>query len=153
MLTWVLDKIIGSQNERVVKHLTPLAARINELEPEVKNLSDGGLKEKADQLRQRLKSRIEQLGGGLLPDGSVPLGEIDPADEDALKQERKRRLKIENQAMEELLPEAFALVRRGPIGPQSHPAAFRAYRDFRHSPAAVRGRTGQRGRAAFPGDR
>ena len=111
MLTWVLDKIIGSQNERVVKHLTPLVARINELEPEVKNLSDGGLKEKADQLRQRLKSRIEQLGGGLLPDGSVPLGEIDPADEDALKQERKRRLKIENQTMEELLPEAFALVR------------------------------------------
>ena len=111
MLNWVLNKVIGSQNERIVKRLTPVVEQVNAVEPAMKGLSDAALQEKASELRQRLKSRIEELGGGLLPDGSVPLGEMDPADEDAIKAERKRRLKIEAQALEEILPETFALVR------------------------------------------
>ncbi len=112
MLNWFLNKLVGSQNERFLKRLMPVVARISALEPTVKDVSDSQLKEKAEALRQRLKARIAQLGGGIDSDGTVPLGDsIDPNDEDALKGERKRRLKIENRAMEEILPEAFALVR------------------------------------------
>ncbi len=118
MLTWALNKIVGSQNERALKRLEPMVGRIGALEPSLNGLSDAELKERSNQLRRRLAARIEELGGGLTPEGEVPIREDQgqsPAgtvpDEDALKAERKRRLRIENQAMEEILPEAFALVR------------------------------------------
>ncbi|MBI3616408.1 MAG: preprotein translocase subunit SecA [Candidatus Omnitrophica bacterium] len=111
MLNWIVDKIIGSQNERLIKKLRPVVAQINGLEPSMKNLDDAGLKAKAQDLRARLQSRIKALGGDLLEPEAVPDQEMEPEDEDVKKQRRKRRLKLENQAMDEILPEAFALVR------------------------------------------
>ncbi|MBI3318580.1 MAG: preprotein translocase subunit SecA [Candidatus Omnitrophica bacterium] len=111
MLNWVLNKVVGSQNERILKSLLPHASRVSALEPSFKGLSEAELRSKTGEFRRRLKGRIEELGGGLLPDGSVPLDGIDPENEDAIKEERKRRLKAEERALEELLPEAFACVR------------------------------------------
>ncbi|MBI3322714.1 MAG: preprotein translocase subunit SecA, partial [Candidatus Omnitrophica bacterium] len=137
MLNWVVDKIIGSQNARELKQLAPAVERINALEPGLKELSMADLRAKSDELRKRLLARIAELGGGLTPQGTVPaeaqdapkqgatgegravsgpsdgIGHWEPdvVDEDALKRERKRRLKVEEQAMWEFLPEAFALVR------------------------------------------
>jgi preprotein translocase subunit SecA len=111
MLSWVTDKIIGSQNAREIKRLTPFVERINGLEPSVQGLTDAGLLEKSMELKRRLQGRIRELGGGLAADGSVPLGAGETPGEDAVKEERKRRLKVEGQAMREILPEAFALVR------------------------------------------
>ncbi len=117
MLNWVLNKVIGSQNARLVKQLWPAVAQVNAHEPAMKALSDAGLRQKSDELKKRLHERIEQLGGGLTRDGKVPVGS-DPAgsdpdgfNEDAVKAERKRRLKAEEKALAEILPEAFALVR------------------------------------------
>ena len=77
----------------------------------MKELSDAGLRQKSEELRAKLKKRIEELGGGLNPDGSVPVPEGEQLSEDGLLQERKRRLKVEEKALWEVLPEAFALVR------------------------------------------
>jgi len=117
MLNWVLGKIVGSQNARLIKQLVPVVEQINSHEPAMKALSDAGLRQKSDELKKRLQERIRQLGGGLTKEGKVPVGS-DPAgsdpvrfDEDALAQERKRRLKVEEKAMAEILPEVFALVR------------------------------------------
>ncbi len=111
MLNWVLNKIIGSQNERFLKKLSPTVAAINALEPQLQKLKDEELKAKTEELRRRLKARIQELGGGLNPDGSVPLEGLDPEDEDAIKRRRKQLLKLENQALNDILPEAFALTR------------------------------------------
>ncbi len=124
MLTWILNKVIGSHNERVLKRLMPAVQRINALEPPLQGLSDAELKAKGGEIRARLFRRIEELGGGLTregmlppagggqtPEGLTPEGLTPDLDEDALKAERKRRLKVEERAMGELLPEAFALVR------------------------------------------
>ncbi|MBI1953630.1 MAG: preprotein translocase subunit SecA [Candidatus Omnitrophica bacterium] len=111
MLNWVLHKIIGSANERLVKRLAPTVAAVSALEPELQKLSDGGLRAKTDELKKRLSARVRELGGGLNPDGSVPLDGLDAEDEDLLKAKRKRCLKTENQAMNEILPQAFALAR------------------------------------------
>ena len=43
MLQTLLAKVIGTQNERELKHLRPIVARINELESGVRGLSDGAL--------------------------------------------------------------------------------------------------------------
>jgi len=49
-----LTQIFGSKNERELKKLQPLVARINELEPEIKAMSDAQLKDQTPRLRTRL---------------------------------------------------------------------------------------------------
>ena len=56
MINWILKKIIGSKNTRLVKSLRPTVARINELEVEFQKLSD-------DQLRAQTAAWKERLAG------------------------------------------------------------------------------------------
>ncbi|NPB09685.1 MAG: preprotein translocase subunit SecA [Thermodesulfobacteria bacterium] len=66
MLTKILAKIVGTKNERELKRLRPIVARINELEPEVQKLSDQELRAKTDEFKERL-ARGETLDD-LLPE-------------------------------------------------------------------------------------
>ncbi len=54
MLNSILTKIIGSKGDRYLKKRQPLVARINELEPRTKELSDEQLRAKRDEFRGRL---------------------------------------------------------------------------------------------------
>ncbi len=84
-----LTKVFGSANERLLKKMWPVVARINSLEPEIKRLSDEQLRAKTDEFRARLSERLE---------GS-----------DELTPEARKLL--EQEALDEILPEAFAIVR------------------------------------------
>ena len=53
-MQWLLKKIIGTKNERDIKKVRPLVARVNELEEELQALSDSALQEKSMELRARL---------------------------------------------------------------------------------------------------
>jgi preprotein translocase subunit SecA len=86
MITNVLTKIFGSRNERLLKQYSRTVDRINALEPEVARLSDAALGAKTNEFRQRLKDK---------------LAEVPPEQKD----------EAERAALEELLPEAFAVVR------------------------------------------
>ena len=55
MLQWLLKKIVGSKNERDVKKMRPLVARVNELEKEYQKLSEDQLKAKTREFQERLK--------------------------------------------------------------------------------------------------
>src|SRR4026208_2522795 len=66
MINTLLAKVIGTQNERELKRLRPLGARINDLESSVRNLSDGALRAKTAQFRERV-AQAESLDA-LLPD-------------------------------------------------------------------------------------
>ncbi len=66
MFTKILAKIVGTKNERELKRLRPIVARINELEPQIKKLSDAELKAKTTEFKERL-SRGESLDD-LLPE-------------------------------------------------------------------------------------
>ncbi len=83
----VLTKIFGTANERVIKKLMPNVAAINTLEPEMQKLSDEQLRAKTLEFRERIKARLEGL-----------------TDTEEIKAAEKA-------AMEEILPEAFAVVR------------------------------------------
>ena len=48
-----LAKVFGTANERELKRLAPLVAQINSLEPQITALSDGQLREKTAEFRQR----------------------------------------------------------------------------------------------------
>ena len=83
MINKLLAKVIGTQNERELKRLRPIVARINELEPSIQALDAAGLRAKTDELRRRARGNgggSDETGGG-------------------------------GESLDDLLPEAFAVVR------------------------------------------
>ncbi len=87
----VLTKIFGTANERTIKRLMPMVAVISALEADTKKFTDDQLREKTTEFRARIAARLEGI-----PDDAEH------------KDERKA---AEREALDEVLPEAFAVVR------------------------------------------
>jgi preprotein translocase subunit SecA len=83
----ILTKIFGTANDRVLKRLTPIVITISAMEPEIKKLSDEELKGKTAEFKARIAAKLEGI-----------------KDADEIKQ-------AEKDALDEILPEAFAVVR------------------------------------------
>jgi preprotein translocase subunit SecA len=99
LINTLLGKVFGTKNERELKRLMPQVEAISALEPQMQQLSDEQLRAKTDEFRQRIQQRVASL-----PD------EHD-ADPDRLKQLEDERTKVINEALDEILAEAFAVVR------------------------------------------
>jgi preprotein translocase subunit SecA len=99
LINTLLGKVFGTKNERELKRLMPQVEAISALEPQMQALSDDQLRAKTDEFRNRIQERLARL-----PD------EPD-ADPDRLKQLEEERLKATNEALDEILVEAFAVVR------------------------------------------
>ncbi|HEX9201601.1 MAG TPA: preprotein translocase subunit SecA [Acidobacteriaceae bacterium] len=98
MLNKLLAKVFGTNNERAVKRMMPTVAQINALESSVKTLSDEELRAKTGEFRQRVADYVAAQ-------------KIDPADPDAADAIRT----AEKAALDEILPEAFAVVREAGV--------------------------------------
>ena len=83
----LLTKIFGTNNERVVKRLLPVVSVIQSFEPQLVNLTDEQLRAKTIEFRAHIATRLE---------GITDAEEIKAA---------------EKAVLNELLPEAFAVVR------------------------------------------
>jgi preprotein translocase subunit SecA len=59
MLNTLLTKVIGTKNERELKKIWPIVARIGEMEPELRKLTDQELRDKTAAFRERIRA-----GGG-----------------------------------------------------------------------------------------
>ena len=101
MINALVAKVFGTKNERDVKRLMPRVEAINALEPEMQKLSDEQLRAKTDEFRQRIQERLNSI-----PD------EPD-ADSDRRKELDTERHKATSEVLDELLEEAFAVVREG----------------------------------------
>src|SRR5687768_15734644 len=86
-----ITKVFGSSNQRFLKSVQPLVVEINELEPAIKKLSDEQLRAKTPEFKERVQRAIEGIKD---------------------KDERKLR---EREALDEILPEAFAVVREASV--------------------------------------
>ncbi len=82
-----LTKVFGTANERVIKRLVPTVATINALEPGIQQFSDEQLRAKTTEFKARIAARLEGL-----------------KEADEIKAAEKA-------ALDEILPEAFAVVR------------------------------------------
>jgi len=91
MIDKFLTKVFGSSNQRYLKSIQPLVEQINALEPSVKKLSDEALRART----AFFKDKVQQVVAGI-------------KDKDALK-------RAEREVLDELLPEAFAIVREASI--------------------------------------
>src|SRR2546427_387933 len=87
MIEKFLTKVFGSSNQRYLKAVQPLVAKINDLEPAAKKLSDEQLRARTAAYKERVQQAV-----------------ADAPDLD----DRKRR---EQEVLDEILPEAFATVR------------------------------------------
>ena len=87
MIDKVLTKIFGTSNERIIKKLWPVVATVNNLEAGIKQLSDEQLRARTVDFRARIAVRLEGITG-----------------EEELRA-------AEREALDEILPEAFAVVR------------------------------------------
>ncbi len=87
MIGSALTKIFGTNNEREVKRLLPTMQSIGALEPSIQQLSDEQLRAKTAEFRARIASAIEGISNA------------------------EERAAAEKQALNDILPEAFAVVR------------------------------------------
>ncbi|HKU69536.1 MAG TPA: hypothetical protein VJQ51_01740, partial [Burkholderiales bacterium] len=92
MIQTALKKIFGSRNDRLIKQYQRQVRAVNALEPEMAKLSDGALRLKTAEFRNRIKERLAKIP--------------EAADGDA---ERKRaleqqRIDARREALEDLLP-------------------------------------------------
>ncbi|MFY9560619.1 MAG: preprotein translocase subunit SecA [Terriglobales bacterium] len=99
MINTLLGKVFGTRNEREVKRMLPRVEAINALEPEVQKLSDEQLRAKTEEFRKRVKERLSHIADE--PD----------ADPDRQKQIDTERNQVLKEVLDELLVEAFAVVR------------------------------------------
>jgi preprotein translocase subunit SecA len=105
----IFTKIFGDPNIRVVKELEPIVEAINALEPEYAKLADEDLPKKTEELRRRLGSAHK---------AGAPASAVEQNAENSLSLESMERAeagaeenKEEGETLDDILPEAFALVR------------------------------------------
>jgi preprotein translocase subunit SecA len=91
----VATKIFGSANERLLKRLWPMVHEINALEPKMQRLSDDELREYTVRFREQVEKRISEAD----------------ITADTPDEEKKAMRMVVDEALDEILPEAFAVVR------------------------------------------
>jgi len=95
MITGLLKKVFGSRNERLLKQYRRTVRVINALESQIAALSDDELRAKTREFRDRVSKAVAAAAAGVQAGDSAQSAEL----------ERRRR------ALDEILPEAFAVVR------------------------------------------
>ncbi|MDX6610914.1 MAG: preprotein translocase subunit SecA [Blastocatellia bacterium] len=86
-----LTKVFGSSNQRYLKSIQPIIAQINDFEPAIKQLSDEELRAKTTEFKDKAARAVA--------DARTP---------DELK-------RLEREVLDEILPEAFAVVREASV--------------------------------------
>ncbi|PYY16379.1 MAG: preprotein translocase subunit SecA, partial [Acidobacteria bacterium] len=100
MIGLLISKVIGTKTERELKRLWPIVAQVNALEPAIQKLSDAELRAKTEEFRQRFRESIQRAAPN----------DVDEQAIEFTKSKAKRDPVLE-EALNELLPEAFAVVR------------------------------------------
>ena len=110
LINQLLGKVFGTKNERVIKALMPKVQAINALEPQIQKLTDAELRAKTDEFRQRIQERLSQVSRA--PQVEAPeSGSEDEPNLDQQKAFEKREYEALQEVLEEILVEAFAVVR------------------------------------------
>ena len=108
MINQLLGKVFGTKNERVIKALMPNVQAINALEPQTQKLTDGELRAKTDEFRQRIQERLSRVSkSSQTPEN----GSEEESDFDQQKRFEKEEYEAIQEVLNDILPEAFAVVR------------------------------------------
>lgn len=113
MLQTLLTKVIGSKNQRELKRLNPYVEQINAFEPEMSRLTDGDLRAKTERFRQFYQENIEQFKKqeGIHDETVAQFDLLVLEDKVKLEQIQKKLAASRRNILDQILPEAFAVVR------------------------------------------
>jgi preprotein translocase subunit SecA len=114
LINTLLGKVFGTKNEREIKRLRPRVAAINALEPEIQKLSDDQLRAKTAEFRARIQERLSSIADEPATDPDRPdtdRPDVDFQNSDRQKEIEKQRSEVLSAVLDELLEEAFAVVR------------------------------------------
>jgi preprotein translocase subunit SecA len=105
--------VFGTKNERVIKALRPQVAAVNALEPQMRALTDDQLRAKTDEFRQRIQERLARFAKITPTEDTEPEESeaADVSDSDRQKRHEKEEYDALQEVLNEILPEAFAVVR------------------------------------------
>lgn len=113
----LVSKIFGNKHEKDVTALQPIVAEVNAVYEQLKSLTNDQLRAKTTEFKLRIKEytdaiddQIQKLDEQVRNDESLDLEEKEAAynDIDKLKKERDKKLE---EALNDLLPEAFAVMK------------------------------------------
>lgn len=111
-----ITKIFGSKTDRDLKELYPIVTQINTVYEQLRNISDDELRGKTVEFKQRIQSRLQEIDNTLAEIlEETKEDQIDLLKKDKLFKEmeviRKKRDEELEIVLNELLPEAFAVVK------------------------------------------
>jgi preprotein translocase subunit SecA len=111
-------RIIGSKNDRELKRMRPLVARINAFESSLAALSDAELHAKTDEFRARIRegtaaerTQLEELQARERQQAENPVADDDTSFRSEIEEQEKALREAEKDVLHDILPEAFAVVR------------------------------------------
>jgi preprotein translocase subunit SecA len=108
MISRIKKIIFGSHNEKEIKKVEHIFAAVNSYEQAVSALSDKELRLKTDVFREHLRKKEQSLEGSIMR----LRRQIDESTTQAARDKEKAKLKnLYNSLFDEILPEAFAVVR------------------------------------------
>ena len=123
-MKWLINKIVGSKNQRELKKLGVIVNKINELEAEFQSLSDDQLKSKTSEWKEKLKSFETDLDANIEDWKNKEINKLLRPTNDEIKdiEEKSRIRKIDgleevydkqSEYLNEILPQAYAVVKNG----------------------------------------
>ncbi|MDD4013989.1 MAG: preprotein translocase subunit SecA, partial [Candidatus Omnitrophica bacterium] len=101
-------RIFGTQNDREIRKLAPMVARINSLESKYVEMSDDRIKTEAASLRASLRASLGEIQEDLK---ELRERAVTSASEQDKNRYKKKIVEAKNKAMEKDLPDVFAMVR------------------------------------------
>lgn len=99
MLQTILTKVFGTKSDREIKSLDPMVEEINRIAESLESKSQEDIVRRTEELREQIVSARNKLESELEESG---------LDKDEIN---KRLVKAEEDILEEILPEAFAIVK------------------------------------------
>jgi len=108
-----LAKVFGTSNEREIKRMRPLIHQMNAFEPQMQQLTDEQLRAKTAEFRARIKERTQEADTEIARLSAEMKTAPDQDIRDKINEWTKRRIEARNLALDEILPEAFAVAREG----------------------------------------
>jgi preprotein translocase subunit SecA len=115
MIKNIFYKVTGDPNDREIKRLQPLVQEINALEPDYVKFSDEELALKTEEFRTEFgqavadkRRELEELNSALANEAE---DDYRRQLEDQVKERKTELLKLEQETLNDLLPDAFAAVR------------------------------------------
>lgn len=115
MLKNLFYKITGDPNDKEIKALQPIVAKINELEPSFQKLSDAELAAKTDEFRERFHAAVDEQREQFAGLKKRWLDEADDKERKSLELQvtegERKLIDLEQAVLDDLIPEAFAAVR------------------------------------------